>query len=796
MPPLHAALVDHTRRPSAAVHHQPLAPRLPRLRPELGVRAVAMTDRAPAFERITQRLAEVTDWAPPNERSDWRCPAHADGNPSLSVNRGNSGVVLHCQAGCDVDQVLAALHLRKADLFDHPLERPGDDHEWTPFGPATDIYSYVDEDGTLLFQVLRTLDKQFPQRRPDPSKPKGWAWKLGDVRRVLYRLPQVIQAVDDDQPIFIVEGEKDVHSVERHGETATTNPGGAAKWRAEYATVLAGADVIVVADKDPAGRKHARRVHDSLVDVAASVLLVEAVEGKDVTDHLAAGYTLDQLFVIDLDDPLDPQPSPGDEMAIGDGQADEPPDPAGEVLLPPGVERNTDLGNAHRLVNDHHDEIRYVGQWGTWLVWDGRRWERDHAGAVYELAKATVARMWRDAGQIEDADRKKAAVAWALRSEAAARIDAMVRLARTDPRIVVSPDDLDADPWALNVRNGTVDLRTGQLRPHRPADLHTKIAGVHHDQHAQAPAFDRFLETIIPDGDVRVFIQRAVGYSLTGLTTEQLLFFAHGSGANGKSTLFETLLTLLGDYGRHSEPDLLLVKGDAHPTGVADLMGARLVVTSEIEEGRRLAEATVKQLTGGDRIKARYMRQDFFEFAPTHKLFLHANHRPIVRGTDHAIWRRLRLIPFTVTIARSDQDPNLAKRLEHELPGILNWALAGVRDWHAHGLTEPLAVQAASDDYRADMDLLGAFLDETCVLLPGIQCAADALYKAYTDWCDDNGERPLSQRRLGQTLTERGLDRKKWGPARRWHWLGIGLADATQQPIPNYSDPRMPASDQ
>lgn len=274
-----------------------------------------MTDRAPAYERVTARLAEVTGWRPPAERGDWLCPAHEDASPSLSVNRGQKGVVLHCQAGCTTDEVVAALAMTKADLFDQPLARPDSDGEWTPFGPAVAVYDYVDEQGALLFQVLRTADKQFPQRRPDPSKPKGWAWKLEDTRRVLYRLPRVLEAVAAKEPVFVVEGEKDVHSIEQQGEVATCNPGGSNKWRPEYAQALAGANVIVVADKDDAGRRHAKRVRASLTGVADSVTLVEAVEGKDVTDHLQAGYTLDQLWLVDLDDtpPSEPPGSPPDE---------------------------------------------------------------------------------------------------------------------------------------------------------------------------------------------------------------------------------------------------------------------------------------------------------------------------------------------------------------------------------------------------------------------------------------------------------------------------------------------------
>lgn len=459
---------------------------------------------------------------------------------------------------------------------------------------------------------------------------------------------------------------------------------------------------------------------------------------------------------------------------------------------PPAPERYTDVGNAKRLVAAYGEELRYVPAWDTWLVWDTSRWRRDERGEVVERAKAIANGLWRGVGAETDSDRRKQLIRWAQQSEGAAGIRNMVSLARSHPGIPVMPDELDANPWLLNVANGTLDLRTGTLRPACRADLLTKLSPVTHDPDAQAPAWARFLEQVVPDDEVREFVRRAAGYALTGDVSEQVLFFAHGGGANGKSTLFETLLAMLGDYGRQAEPDLLLARNEAHPTGMADLQGARLVVASEIDEGRRLAEATVKQLTGDTIIKARFMRQDFFEFTATHKLFLHANHRPVVRGTDHAMWRRLRLVPFTVTIPRSEQDKSLPGRLLGELPGILRWALEGCLAWRSSGLTEPEAVRVATSDYQAEMDVLGAFLSESCVELEVASVSASQLYHAYTEWCDESGERALSQRRLGMALSERGFERRKYGSANRWHWFGIGLVTGGGDEPLNPSDPEIP----
>ena len=437
----------------------------------------------------------------------------------------------------------------------------------------------------------------------------------------------------------------------------------------------------------------------------------------------------------------------------------------------------TDVGNAHRLILAHGTRFRYVPAWATWLVWDGRRWRRDAKGEIVEAAKGVARHLWAEVPTASE-DVRKALARWAGQSESANRIDAMVRLARTAPEVVVEPCDLDADPWAFNVANGTINLRNGRLRPHRQGDLITKLADVEHTELVTCPTWDTFLDQVLPDPEVRAFVQEVVGYSMVAVITEHILVFGYGVGANGKTTMLQTLLGLFGDYGRQAEPDLLLARREAHPTGMADLMGARLVVSTEVDEGRRLAEATVKQLTGADRIKARFMRQDFFEFEPTHTLFLAANHRPVVRGTDHAIWRRLRLLPFNVVIDAEDQDHHLVEKLSAELPGLLAWAVEGCLRWQRTGLSSPTAVMVATEDYRAEMDVLGAYLDESCVVSEVAYVSAADLYRSYVAWCEANGEHALSQRRLGPALVERGFERRSTGR----HAAGTGSASGFWNP--------------
>jgi putative DNA primase/helicase len=436
----------------------------------------------------------------------------------------------------------------------------------------------------------------------------------------------------------------------------------------------------------------------------------------------------------------------------------------------------TDLGNAERFVANHGEDVRYCYPWGKWLVWTGARWERDDAGKVHRLAKETVRGIYKEAAAAQDEDRRKALAKHATRSEAEAKIRAMLELVKSE--VPISPDDLDADPWLLNAPNGTVDLRTGKLRPHKREDLITKMTGAEYVLDADAPTWTAFLERVLPSKELRAFVQRGSGYSATGDTSEQCLFINHGSGANGKSTFQEALGETLGDYATRTPTEMLLTKRSGSvPNDVARLKGARFVSASETEEGRRFAESLIKDLTGQDTISARFMRAEWFDFKPTHKLWLSTNHKPEIRGTDNAIWRRIRLVRWTVTIPPAEQDRKLPETLHAELPGILAWIVQGCLEWQREGLRPPDDVKRATGEYRAEMDVLAGFIAECCEVDHNLWDYAKDLYASYKRWCADAGEQPESQRKFGGQLTERGFSRDRGGSRGAHLWRGIRLSE-------------------
>jgi putative DNA primase/helicase len=416
------------------------------------------------------------------------------------------------------------------------------------------------------------------------------------------------------------------------------------------------------------------------------------------------------------------------------------------------------MGNAERFAAQNGAEVRYCYAWRQWLVWDGKRWRTDTTGETERRAKATVKSIPTEARRVPD-DLAQKINDFARRCESKSAVDAILGLGRSEGTIPVQPEDLDRDPMLFNCQNGTINLRTGKLRPHRRADLITTLSPVDYDPKAECPKFLKFLETVCGgDQDLIAFLQRAVGYTLTGSVNEKALLVLWGNGDNGKTTLLEAIRHILGDYAAMIDIDVLMQNSatSERQYAVASLLGKRYVTSSEAEEGQRLREATIKNLTGMGRQTGRRIYGAPFEFEPMFKLFIDANHKPVIRGTDQAIWNRIRLIPFSVSVPKDQQDKNLAKKLRDEASGILAWAVRGCLKWQKHGLGSCTAVTDAVADYRTQMDLVADFLTDCCETGSGYWVAFKDLYAAFVQWCNGIGETPLTQTAFGTRLEAKG----------------------------------------
>ena len=427
------------------------------------------------------------------------------------------------------------------------------------------------------------------------------------------------------------------------------------------------------------------------------------------------------------------------------------------------VGRCSDVGNALRLAFRFEHDLRYVPTHG-WYRYEGHRMVQ-LAGMPIDEGTALPDLIRQEALEERDADRRNALLAWAEKSAAGARIREALAIASDLPIIRTTHDQLDSDPVDFNTPVGMFNLRDGTVRPTVASDLLTKSASTFPKD--EAPVFHRFLEEMVPSVDVRNFLQRAVGYSITGLTREEVFFILYGSGQNGKSKLLGGIAHALGTYAHTFDPKLVVQqKYEGHPTNIASLHGVRFAYSNEIDQGAQLDEGKVKALTGGDRITARFMRKDEFTFNPTHKLWLATNYLPVIKGTDKGMWRRIIVIPFDVTVPDEKRDVLLEEKLKAEAAGILSWAIDGARLYLSEGrLRPPVEVQMASAHYQQEQDAVSQFLTENTVPEAGSVAPASDLYLAYKRWAEDNGQPVLSSTAFGRELGRKGYDSAFTGPS-------------------------------
>ena len=437
----------------------------------------------------------------------------------------------------------------------------------------------------------------------------------------------------------------------------------------------------------------------------------------------------------------------------------------------------TELGSAKEMINCYGENIRYVAQFGKWLLWDGHRWCFDETGNVSRLAKANALSQYDKVAQIDDFNKRQQMSRYATKSESRQAIESTIHLAKTEAGIPLRVESLDTNSYLLGVANGVINLRTGGLRVETKEEYITKQAPVEFNPDAACPRWFKFLNQAM-DGDNEMidYLKRIVGYSLTGDTKEQVLFFLFGHGANGKSVFVNTIQDLLGDYAIQTPVSTLMTRGKGSINNdIARMRGARFVATTETEEGSKFNESEIKLLTGGDTITCRFLRQEFFEYRPEFKIWISGNHKP-VPGDGHSIWRRLIMIPFGIIVDESDQDKELNLKLREELSGILNWAIEGCLEWQEEGLKTPQKIIDAISEYRSEMDRVLTWIDECCQSKPrtGAETKASSLYNSYRDWAIENREWAMSQRIFGNKLSEKGF--KKIRKGKGWFYQGISLS--------------------
>lgn len=656
-------------------------------------------------------------------------------------------------------------------------------------GPTrTSIFNYSDEAGVLLYQSVRVdapgRPKQVRQRRPAPGG--GWVWKLGDARRVLYRLPELL-AAGADRTVHVAEGEPKVDLLRSWGLVATCNVGGAGKWPddRDQNEAFRGRSVVILPDNDPPsvdargrartwpdgrprrpGQDHAQAVARRLLGIAAEVKILElpGLPPKgDVVDWARAGGTPEELMALSRGAP--PWQPPPEEAGSDDG-----------IVPPPLSEESMAL----TMATLHERDLRCVSEWGRWYMWTGTVWRPDDRREAFNLSRGICR-----AAAFGVEDKRLARAVASARTRAA-----VLSLTSEDPRIAASPAQWDSDEMILNTPGGVVDLRTGELRGNRADDYCTKTTSV--APGGECPRWLQFLDQITAGNQELVgYLRRAAGYALTGSTVEQCLLFFYGLGGNGKSRFVGAASGVLKDYHVAAPIETFMATPtDRHPTDLAMLRGARLVTAVETEEGRRWDESRISILTGGDPISARFMRQDFFEFTPQFKLLIIGNHKPSLRTINEAVRRRMNVVPFNVTIPKVEQDQRLGEKLREEWPGILQWMIDGCLEWQSRRLDPPEVVVAATGRYLDQEDTFKAWIGDCCEAGADRVTPVGWLFYSWRRWAEAAGEYVGSQKRFSQRLESEGFapDRTYVGGKRSRVFRGVGLTAGTAGPSSEPTD--------
>lgn len=687
------------------------------------------------------------------------CPWHSEKTPSAELYPAqNKGFCHGCKQRFDSIDLWAHFNnCNNTEAVKRLAERFESNQQQKKRIVAT--YDYVDGRGELLFQAVRMEPKGFYQRRPDGRG--GWVNNLKGIELVPYRLTELTAAIEQDQIIFIVEGEKDVESLNKHGLVATCNSGGAKKWTELHSQYFpAGCRVAILPDNDEPGREHGQIVAAQLHKrgcIVKVISLPELPPKGDVSDWLGAGHTQDEL-----------------SQLVGNAPFWEP--VQSEPVIGLKHFHYTELGSAERLLYQNAGNVRFCPELNLFLVWDGKRWKKDTDGGIKRLAMQMVRGMY----DISNVPEPEVQLKWAKTCESRAKLEAIVELTKALPGVPISINELDQEKYFVNCLNGTIDLKTGKLLPHNKEHNITHLLAFEYRPYDANKDCSRWVQFLceITDNNLEImrYLWKLAGLCLSGDTSEHVLNIFYGAeGRNGKGVFIQILQDILGEL-QCNLPFATFEPKNAGgiPCDIASMANKRLVIAQESNEGKRIDEATVKSLTGGDMLTGRFMRCDFFQFKPTHKIIMSTNNRPVIKETSNAIWARLRLIPFEVSF-EGREDRRLIEKLQKEMPEIFAWCVAGFSEWQREGLEPPECIKQVCREYRAKEDVIQIFIDECCCTNEHVSAAAKDLYDTFITWAARNGEKPITRRVFYDRLESRKF--KKYMSNGITRFKSIGLLD-------------------
>lgn len=678
-----------------------------------------------------------------------RCPAHKDKDPSLSIKEIEDRILIHCHAGCDTGSILGYVGLELKDLFTQNntltltwKEKVKVWHDRQKGDLALEeLYPYYDDNQSILYYKARYEGKAIRHFRVDGDT-VIWKDVFHGISKTLYHKSAITKARENNEPIYYVEGEKDVHTLTALGLLATT-AGGATAWQKEFATYFEGLDVVILQDNDVAGEKLSKQMVQDLAPYAQQIRIVvpsKAPHG-DVTDYLKEGHTKHEL--------LEMIQQASEEKAMKE---------------PLKHYRLDDTDNAHTMAELYRHKLCYAYDVNKWYIYNNVKWEEDRVDGVRLLANQMIDRMEQDFFMLlnaieDDKEKQKTEKLYRthLKSCRSNRGKTSI-LNETKHLLPIVSTQFNEKRELLNTPNGTYEVQTQAFHPHTSQDYLSQVTNVNLVTGAKAPTWEKFIDEIfLGDKELIHYVQKAIGYSLTGFTKEQCMFIGYGDGANGKGVFKDVLSYILNDYVKCPQAETIsqIRQGSEASPDIINLMDARLVVCVESNKGVRFNEGLIKQLTGEDKVTARRLYCEPISFLPQFKMWLFTNHLPEVVGTDKGIWRRLKIIPFKLDLPEEKKDRQLKDKLMKEVEGILWWCIEGLNMYLAEGLKEPDSVIQLVEEFKEESDILGHFLQECTIAKTGSKVQAKDLYTRYVEWCRASNEVPDNKTRFGLDMKKR-----------------------------------------